>query len=120
MKTQMDWGWLSVQEFFSQSNWQGKPLEQVVEGGNPFSESAWLGLSVQDFFNQSNWEGKAQNCTQPTHTALSLTLSVSQFFELMDWEGQPQIAVPPQKKTGARPPDPSAQNMTLSDLSDLF
>lgn len=124
MKTQMDWGWLSVQEFFSQSNWQGKPQEPAFEPESSFSESSWLGLSVQEFFNQNNWESRPKTLSQLTHTtptlSLALTLPVSEFFQLMVWETPPQIAVSPQKKPGVKPPELSAQDMTLSDLSDLF
>lgn len=123
MNSLTSWQILSVEEFFSQANWQGKPLSLPQEKQLDRNESInWQILSVAEFFSQNNWQGKplavrAEKQTSSTPFSY-LTLPVSDFFEFMTWEGQPKIASVPNMSSHVEVP--SDDDVSLNDLSDLF
>jgi hypothetical protein len=120
------WQCLSVQDFFGNSNWEGRQL--AAEGEffeDEIEPTSWLCLSLEEFLNQSNWEGKLlgkQTFYQQAPKELSLTLSVGEFFQIGAWDGKPGMAtLPSRKSTPASNPIPSRnQQMKLNNLSDLF
>lgn len=85
--------WLqqSVQQCFSQFNWDDTPPE------------------IQEL---------RQTTTQPGQESLSLTLTVDQFFNAINWQGS-SIAALPQSEP-ARQPGTTNDAFTLEDFSDLF
>lgn len=56
MKAENSWLQLSVEQFFSQCNWQGQSLA-TVENGHHANGTSRLSLSVGDFFRLLPWEG---------------------------------------------------------------
>ena len=116
MSSQSAWQCLSVQDFFSQNNWQGH-APQNQQSDHCLELSSWQCLSVQDFFSQSNWQGQRSLTPRHSKRSLSLTSSVVEFFECIDWEGNPQIAALPKTITSA---PHSAKELKLTDLSNLF
>ncbi len=85
--------WLrqSVQQRFSQFNWDDTPPE------------------IQEL---------RQTTTQPGQQILSLTLTVNQFFNAINWQGS-SIAAPPQSDAPAQS-NAMNDAFTLEDFSDLF
>lgn len=80
--------------------------------------SNWQRLKVGEFFVGVSWEGQTDTTLllQPLQDeSLSLTLTVNQFFAAINWEGQPIALTHPLK-----PSDPSIEEFTLEDFSDLF
>jgi hypothetical protein len=94
------WMSLTVQGFFSHSNWLGQPCSLRREA-----------VSVESQIDSPSF--------LPLQVTCSLTSSVDEFFQFMDWEGQPDIATPPisAQKT---PQLSDADQITLTDLSNLF
>lgn len=112
---------LSVQDFCSESNWQGQP-PQIKLFPQPASDSnAQLRLNLEEFFGQNNWKGYPildhPKLTQ-TNKALSLTLSIQDYFQLNAWQSQPSVAVIPEYT--ALPKTKMAQKFKVNDLSNLF
>lgn len=113
------WVCLSVQDFFSRCDWQGKPLKPVFESAS--SGPYWLCLTVQELFKQSNWQGQPlTKDSNPARSSLSLTMPVSEFFQFIVWDGDPEIATLPQLALLCELTSSSFQNLKLADLSDLF
>lgn len=116
---QNNWACLSVQDFFSNLNWQGTPQNQKEYFENK-SEVSWLCLTVEEFFRNNNWRGQPQIVKKDLPGVFSLTLSVQEFFQFIDWEGTPQIGQTPQFISAhSQIPVPS-RDLTLNHLSDLF
>lgn len=88
---QTHWLRQSVQQFFSNFNWEDNPPE------------------IQEL---------RQVSTQTGQQTLSLTLSVTQFFNAVNWEGS-SIAAMPHPETLPSPSATNAA-FTLEDFSDLF
>jgi hypothetical protein len=134
MNHQTFWQRLSVQNFFGNSNWEGRWL--AAEGDLFDSDSAvdvpdeptsLLCLSLKDFIDRSNWEGKplvkqTRNRTRQARKVISLTLSVSEFFQLNAWEGQPgTVPLSTPKSIPAANPNPSRdRHIQVQNLSNLF
>lgn len=55
MKSQTSWLEKSVQEFFGNYNWLGKPLE--TQNGSVPRQLLTLKMPVSDFFGSISWEG---------------------------------------------------------------
>jgi hypothetical protein len=155
MNQQMFWHRLTIVDFFSNFNWDGKPqnglsYELGVPSSEPqvpslsqrslntFDQSAWLELSVQGFFSQSNWLGQPQAFSyqassngvrsssstaasqfQPIQMTYSATSPVGAFLQFIPWDGQPEIAARPDLEEKL-PALSEANQITLTDLSDLF
>ncbi|NJM89216.1 MAG: hypothetical protein HC847_20670 [Hydrococcus sp. RU_2_2] len=115
---QNDWACLSVQNFFSNLNWQGTPQKECVE--NQFSETSWLCLTVEEFFSNNNWRGQPRIVKKDLQGVFSLTLSVQEFFQCIDWEETPQIGHTSQPKTAHLPIVVSSRDFSLNHLSNLF
>lgn len=67
MNSQNSWLGLSVQEFFSNCNWQGNPVTESK--GQVPGQTPTLAMSVATFFRGISWEGT------PTVGALPTTIS---------------------------------------------
>jgi hypothetical protein len=134
MNHQTFWQRLSVQDFFGNSNWEGRWL--AAEGDLFDSDSAvdvpdeptsLLCLNLKDFIDRSNWEGKphvrpTRNRTQQARKVISLTLSVGEFFQLSAWEGQ-QGTVPLSTSKpipAANPISSRDRHIQVQNLSNLF
>jgi hypothetical protein len=68
---------LTVQEFFSQCNWQGQPLSSGVPG-QPTDPSSRLTLFVGDYFRLLPWEGTPEVGSVPKSSAAAGTASSSE------------------------------------------
>ncbi|WP_104546098.1 hypothetical protein [Chroococcidiopsis sp. TS-821] len=119
MSSQNSW-LLSVQEFFSFTNWQGQP-RRISNEQQSLNLIAWQCLSLQEFFSFTNWQGQLHEkfSLHGINQSSSLTLQVSEFFKLICWEGHPEIGSLPKKL-----PLPNSFEVpiktTLTDLSTLF
>lgn len=89
------WQCLSLQKFFSHSNWEGQLLESSNWQHQDQLQTPWQYLLVQKFFSDSNWEGqrnKKEEWERGTRPDLDQTSwqcrSVQEFFSLCNWEGQ--------------------------------
>ncbi|MCU0535898.1 MAG: hypothetical protein MUD14_18575 [Hydrococcus sp. Prado102] len=118
MSAQNDWACLSVQDFFSNLNWQGTPQQEYFE--NKLSEVSWLCLTVEEFFGSNNWRGQPRIVKKDLQSVFSLTLSVQEFVQFIDWEGSPQIGRTPQLIPTQPPIVIPSRDLTLNHLSDLF
>ncbi|GEM_PF-6229757 len=136
----MSWKCLTVEDFFTENNWSGRPKELNFQA---VIDLASLGMEDRDILgdNELNVTNlppiKQENRGQiPTKTGqeslspsviptsvkasgFSLTLSVKDFCEAIEWEGPPAIAVLPQIK-GKKSISELTDEFTLDDLSDLF
>lgn len=129
------WQCLSVEEFFSNSNWQGdsrktnRPLQ--TEQNLSFSERPmplsfwsrefWQCLTVEQFFSNSYLhDSTLARSNEPIPTSLSLVFSVNQFFQCFVWEGRPKIASIPQLEPVSQTTELSANHLKLNDFTDLF
>lgn len=114
------WKCLSIQEFLSQSNWEGNPLKQPLEP--TFSEVSWLCLTVGEFLRHGNWQGKAivKGSRNQQKVTISLTMPVSEFFAAFVWESSSEIAAVPPVKSPPLPAPSGDRDMKLTDLFDLF
>ena len=82
---------LSVQDFFSQCNWPGQPLEII------------------------------ENATPETITEIRLSLLVGEYFRLLPWEGTPTVgSLPKVTPTLDFTDNEEDENVTLNDLLDSF
>lgn len=68
---------LSVQEFFSQCNWQGEPLTNTSTGQPTDSASRWT-LLVGDYFRLLPWEGTPEVGSFPKPSSSAGTASSSE------------------------------------------
>ncbi len=118
MSDSFSWQRFSVQEFFSQSNWEGGQQKKDVD--EIFQEISWLCLKIEDFFSHSNWQGELLAKVRRSSWDFSLTLAVSDFFQCFVWEGNPKIAALPELKSIPKPDSLADNNVTLDDLSELF
>ena len=118
MSDSSSWQRFSVQEFFSQSNWEGS--QQPKDFEEMFQEISWLCLKIEDFFRHSNWQGELLAKVRRPSLAFSLTLAVSDFFQCFVWEGHPEIAALPELKSMPESDSLTDNNITLDDLSELF
>ncbi len=118
MSDSFSWQRFSVQEYFSQSNWEGG--QQKINGDEIFQEISWLCLKIEDFFSQSNWQGELLAKVRRSSLDFSLTLPTSDFFQCFVWEGNPEIAALPELKSIPESDSSAENNMTLDDVSDLF
>jgi len=76
------WLSLTIQEFFSHSNWQGHSL---TSNSNPTRSCLSLTLPVSDFFQFIVWEGHPEIAVLPQVTlSPELTSSSSQNLKLTD------------------------------------
>jgi hypothetical protein len=113
----------TLQEFFSNINWQGKPTETEIVDRSYDSPADVRSLTVGEFFSRVNWHGRALTITaqQQTKTAFSVTLSVTELFSLFIWENKPEIAVLPQLKPSLSTNTNSVYaDVNLKNLTDLF
>lgn len=136
MNSQESWLCLSVEEFFSHCNWQGKSLEsshkqQAVslplisvqaEMAEMNGQESLPCLSVEEFFSHCNWQGRPQESLQRQHPSQSLvlTLQVGEFFQFIPWEGKPEIGSLPKVSFVEEPTPIGSFETTLTDLSELF
>jgi hypothetical protein len=82
---------LSVQDFFSQCNWQGQPAELL------------------------------DNVDEETIPEIRLSLSVGEYFRLLPWEGTPTIGSLPKSTPNLDFTEiPPEEDVTLDDLLDSF
>jgi hypothetical protein len=120
---QNDWACLSVQNFFSNLNWEGKTQKEFFQKQsfeNQLSETSWLCLTVEEFFGNNNWRGQPRIVKKEIQGVFSLTLSVQEFFQFIDWEARPSIGRTPQPKTAPSPIAAPARDLSLNHLSNLF
>ncbi len=116
MSDSFSWQYFSVQEFFSQSNWEG--LQPKIDKDEIFQEISWLCLKIEEFFSQSNWQGEL--LAKMSRPAFSLNLPVSEFFQCFDWEVNPEITASPQLKSIAESDSLPNNDLKLNDFTDLF
>ncbi|WP_008317414.1 hypothetical protein [Leptolyngbya sp. PCC 6406] len=83
---------MTVQSFFSQVAWEGKP-------------------TLAPWSNNGDTELRAM--------PLSLRMTVGEFFSRFMWEGTPEIAAPGMR-LDASPPPSEVDTFTLDDFSSLF
>jgi hypothetical protein len=88
------WLRLSVQQFFSEFNWDNLPPVALRLAGP---------------------DGQMSDSDQ----SLSMMLKVNQFFGAIAWDGARVIAAPPAIHAPS-PPATEADRFTLEDFSDLF
>lgn len=82
---------LSVQDFFSQCNWQGQPVALL------------------------------ENVDEETIPEIRLSLSVGEYFRLLPWEGTPTIGSLPKSTPSLDFTEISPEeDVTLDDLLDSF
>lgn len=110
------WQRFSVQEFFSNSNWEG--CQQKIDIDEIYQEISWLCLKIEEFFSQSNWQGEL--LTKISRSSFSLTLPVSEFFQHFVWEVNPKIAALPEFKSIPEPDLLPNNHLKLNDFTDLF
>jgi hypothetical protein len=79
MKSQSAWLAKSVQEFFGNYNWLGKPLE--IQNGLVPSKFLTLTMPVSDFFRAISWEGTPEVGAMPLPPPLPV-MSVSEPAEI--------------------------------------
>lgn len=135
MSLPIHWQCLSVEEFFSDSNWQGdlRKIErqlQTEQIGNTaetqtpssfWSREFWQCLTVEQFFSNSYLRNRSlTSINEPIPTSLSLVLPINQFFRCFVWEGRPQIAAIPKLEPVAKTTELSANHLTLNNFTDLF
>ncbi|MGL5197039.1 MAG: hypothetical protein ACRC8Y_25910 [Chroococcales cyanobacterium] len=68
---------LSVQDYFSQCNWQGQPLTEGSNGQPTDPASRWT-LVVGDYFRLLPWEGTPEVGSFPKPSSSAGTASSSQ------------------------------------------
>jgi hypothetical protein len=128
---------LTVEDFFTQSNWHGLELipKEVPSPVTTISleeiETPSLTLSVENFFARSNWRGEPQviihgvqereNSDHGMGLTPALTITVGEFFRRMVWQprNKPNIAEVPEVKSPQKL-NPQPQSINVSDLFDLF
>lgn len=117
MNTTKSLGGIKVKDFFGLLPWQPQPaIKQPIKVQN----TDWRTLSVKEFLGQANWHG-LDIATSPTLTPENpLTMKVEKFFNSMNWEGDPLSAALAELNSLAEVQILSEDNLTLSDLSDLF
>ncbi len=117
MSRQTSWQCLSLQEFFSLSNWQGQPqkrhnwqhqnqllnLNKQAQATLARRQASWQCLSVQEFFSLSNWQGQLQRHNWQHTKPSSLLTQVREFFEFIPWEGSPAIGSLPKVSSFIEP-----------------
>lgn len=64
MKTENLWLGKSVQDFFGNCNWQGRPI--VSKNGSVTDRALNLTSSVEDFFRSISWDGNPVVGAMPT------------------------------------------------------
>jgi hypothetical protein len=139
----ISWQCLSVEEFFSDSNWQGnlqkinrqpqtEEIASFPEISTPlqvWSREFWQCLTVEQLFNDnylSEWfasDNPSRTLADTSHqipASLSLVSSVNQFFRCFVWEGKPKIAAIPKLEPVAKSSELSANHLKLNDFTDLF
>ena len=116
MSDSFSWQCFSVQEFFSQNNWEG--LQQKADRDEIFQDISWLCLKIEEFFNHSNWQGELR--VKMNRLSFSLTLPVSEFFQCFDWEVNPKITALPELKSIPKPDSLTNNNLKLNDFTNLF
>ena len=79
MKSQTSWLEKSVQEFFGNYNWLGKPLE--TQNGLVPDQFLTLTMPVSDFFRAISWEGTPEVGALPPPPPLPV-ISVSEPGEI--------------------------------------
>ncbi|MBE9170842.1 hypothetical protein IQ238_26135 [Pleurocapsales cyanobacterium LEGE 06147] len=141
MSLPTSWQCLSVEEFFSDSNWQGNSrkinLQLQTEQNLSLPETPlqlwsrefWQCLTVEQLFSNSYLWGAAAPATQdrslassdePIPTSLSLVSPVNQFFRCFIWKGKPKIAAIPKLEPVFKTTELSANHLKLNDFTDLF
>ena len=116
MSDSSSWQCFSVQEFFSQSNWEGR--QQKIDIEDIFQEISWLCLKIEEFFSHSNWQGEL--LATINRPSFSLTLPVSDFFQYFTWEVNPEIAPIAELKSIPEPDSLSHDDLKLNDFKNLF
>jgi len=118
MITSKSLGAINVKDFFGLLPWQPQAkTKPPLKAQN----SDWRSLSIKEFFGQANWHGLDIIVKSPTFTTENrLTMKVEEFFNSINWEGDPLIAAIAELNSLAEVQLPSEDNLTLSDLSDLF
>lgn len=121
---------VSVEDFFSNANWEGISTDTTIETEDNESLESKLSLvlTVNDFFALNNWAGLPSKNkyfknieSEPEDESMFLTMSVTEFFQRMVWEGKPNIAPMPNKVVPINSKSkPSPAPLKLTDLSDLF
>lgn len=81
MTIQAHWQCQTVQEFFSQSYWQGQPLAKSISPARPASP---LTLTVGEFFELASWEGNLKIAAFPSLTSIPEPTSPSPALKLSD------------------------------------
>lgn len=136
----ISWKCLTVEDFFTQNNWSGRPkelnfqavidlaslgIEDLVIAEDEESNLTKLPEITPDNISQFSTK-TVPNSLSPSviptpvkASGFSLILSVKDFCEAIEWEGQPEIAVLPQIKS-KKPISELTDEFTLDDLSDLF
>ncbi len=135
MSFSSSWQRLSVEEFFSNSNWQGDSrkinrqlqTEQIMNLTETqtslsfWSREFWQCLTVEQFFSNSYLRDfTLANSNEPIPTSLSLILPINQFFRCFVWEGRPKIAAIPKLEPVSKTTELSANHLKLNDFTDLF
>lgn len=135
MSLSTSWQCLSVEDFFSNSNWQGNwqrinrqlqteqimNLTQTQTSLSFWSREFWQCLTVEQFFSNSYLRDRSlASSNEPIPTSLSLILPVNQFFRCFVWEGKPKIAAIPKLEPVSKTTELSANQLKLNDFTDLF
>jgi hypothetical protein len=70
MKTETFWLEKSVQDFFGNCNWLGRPI--ATQNGSVTGKALSLTSSVGDFFRAISWEGIPEVGAMPTHLPVAI------------------------------------------------
>lgn len=117
---------LSVDDFFRNYNWHGKPpkLESVNQLQIATNDSNILSLSLGDFLQQVNWTGEtvAQTVSQPIiHSRQTImTLSVSDFFQGITWKSFPKTTPTSKLEASKKSINSGNKALDVNNLSNLF
>lgn len=108
-----DWHLLSVEEMFSQQNWEG--TSPMTQGLTPVTSSPSKPAASQAPVNLAPpTMGKTVKGTP------SLGLPVQDFMACISWDGIPAIAVLPELKQPDQNNNNGDDHITLDDFSQLF
>ena len=108
----LSWQCLSVEDFFAQNYWSDTLKEIEDKSSKPKT------LETEEIIEETS--NTKVDITQDKPRQFSTTLLVTDFFKMIEWEGQPVIAALPQLEKKDSQQTSSSDDLTITDLSDLF
>lgn len=116
---------ITVEEFWQDFHWFGRPPKAEVQETVNQEAIDWMRLEVAGFLIRANWSGQASIEPQPTLSSepLPLTIPVSEYFQSLPWWGQsakPATPVARRPQPFVNPTPGPMREFNANDLSNLF